>query len=92
MIVDAIIEFISACINGIAAAIVGFIPPPPQALQDGISLLGDLYGVVSTLETWVPVDLALTMAGIIVGTYFIAVTIGVCKTVVSYLTFGGGAT
>jgi len=92
MIIDAILGVLFSVVNAIMSTLAALIPPAPAWFTTAWEGIGTAYDYAMELDTWIPVDLALTLSGAVLLAYVASVTIQIIRTVVSYFTMGGGAT
>jgi hypothetical protein len=92
MIIDAIIGIFASIVGGILDGLSALLPGPPSWAGSAFASAAEVYGYVDSMSYWVPVGLALSLGAAIGVAYLFMVTAGVVRMVLSYLTFGGGAT
>lgn len=92
MIWTWLFDVFGAWLVALVSPVLDLIPPPPAWVGTGFGYLSAFMGFLESFETWIPVDLALSAAGVVLAVYSVHVVIGIVRVVASYLTFGGGAT
>lgn len=89
MIVEAVVSLLVALVEG-ALSLLPSAEPPGWFLDAG-SQWSALMGQVGLLGNWMPVNLATTIVGAVLGSWVIGFTIKVVRLVLSYFTAGGGS-
>lgn len=92
MILDAIISWGLKILEAIIMTPLGLLPHMPDWVTTGFQGLTTIMSWAYELDHWVPVSLAMTVGGAVMVAYGVAFTAQCVRTVVSYLTLGGGAT
>lgn len=92
MITDAILNVLELVVKAMLTPLLVLVPAAPSWVSQGVGYVGQVLGFLNGFESWVPVTLGLTVAGIIAATWVVSVTIQLARVIVSYLTLGGGAT
>jgi hypothetical protein len=92
MITQAILSAFNSTLRIFLGPLWGSIPGPPAWFTDHLGELETLWSYVRAFDTWIPVNLAFTVAAAVVGSYVLGWLIGLARVIASYLTFGGGAT
>jgi len=92
MILDAILSAFVAVVDFLLGGIWAAIPVPPDWFVAAIADLDTVMDYVYLFDNWIPVNLALTCGAAVMGAYVFHITIQITRTVISYFTFGGGAT
>lgn len=92
MIVEMLGTAVAWFIEFIAGVMFDLIPPPPDWVATSMGYLSDFWAVLDSFQTWLPISLALVIAGVVAAVYALGLMVGLFRVVASYLTFGGGAT
>jgi hypothetical protein len=92
VITEAVMNAFSIALRAILDALFVLIPKPPTWLVSHVDDLQTLWGYVDAFDTWIPVNLAFTVATAVCVTWVLGMVIGIIRVVASYFTFGGGAT
>lgn len=92
MILELLANVLATILGGIFDLFISLIPTPPaglvSAIQGATGLIDDLH----VIDSWIPVDLALTLVGLVLAAYVGSIFIGIARLIVSYFTLGSGAT
>jgi hypothetical protein len=92
VISDGALHVVAGFIGWLWLTICSFLPAPPQWVTDGQSVFGTIIGFLNDMGSWIPVPLAFTVAATVSAVWVVSITINIIRTIVSYATFGGGAT
>lgn len=92
MIIDAIFTVFASIVMFLLTVPFALIPPPPDWVVTAVTEALELIDHAYAMDHWIPVSLALTVVTAVLAAYVAAATIGVVRLIVSYLTFGSGAT
>jgi hypothetical protein len=91
MIVKWLVDMVSTVIGTALSGIAALVPAPPSWVADGMGQLSQLYDKAGSFSAWIPVGLALTLGGWIIGAQVVVVGLRLVRMAISYATFGGGA-
>ncbi|MGV1010417.1 MAG: hypothetical protein ACOYBY_17760 [Dermatophilaceae bacterium] len=92
MLVSLLVGFFVDLVRGAFAVILAAVPPMPTWAFSALGGLSSVVNVINGFDTWLPVDLVFTVAGTVAAVWGVSVTVSLVRTVISYFTFGGGAT
>jgi hypothetical protein len=92
VIIGAILAVFKAVIRLLLAPLWLLIPAPPSWVTDHLDEAAQVWSIIGSFETWIPVSLTFTIATAVVATIIIGWAVGLVRVIVSYFTFGGGAT
>ncbi|MFT4288690.1 hypothetical protein [Nocardioides sp.] len=90
MIVEAIIDFFMLLIAELVELVASVIPAAPAWWIEGMGYVSDVVDWIYQLDTWLPVTVALSAVSILIVAFVASMVIQGVRTVVSYVTFGGG--
>lgn len=91
MIVNAIMDVLFALFEALFSGLESLVPPVPDWFAEGYTAMSTVMGYAYAMDHWLPVQLALTIAGALAVALIAAIAIQTTRTVLSYFTFGGGA-
>lgn len=92
MITELLLSFFKAMITGFMQLLLGWIPPPPTWAMQGVNAAAEVWSVARSFDHWLPITLAFAVMGGVFAAWLAMVLVGIVRVVVSYFTFGGGAT
>ncbi|HET9877369.1 MAG TPA: hypothetical protein VFQ37_16675 [Mycobacterium sp.] len=91
MLIDAVIKVVAGVISSVLVGLGTIVPEPPQWVFDGLSIVGWLVDQAQAFDTWLPVDVALSVIGWVLAVNVTVALMKLARVVISYVTFGGGA-
>jgi hypothetical protein len=92
MIFDLVLDAFMWVIGLILDSTIGMVPGLPGFVQDAIGQTDTVLVWVYSLDSWLPTTVVIMCAGAVLSVFFVAMTIQTIRLVLSYVTFGGGAT
>jgi ABC-type molybdate transport system permease subunit len=92
VIVQGLWELFAQFFLLLAGFFLDLIPAPPGWASSALSAAGEVLGYMAGFETWLPMQLAFTVAGAVIATYFVSLMIGATRWLLSYFFLGGGST
>lgn len=72
--------------------LLALVPGPPDWAVNAWAGWAEIWAYVESMDTWIPVDLAVGVAAGVGAFWLTSIIIQIVRTVISYATFGGGAT
>jgi hypothetical protein len=81
----------TAFLDLVLRPLVDMIPSPPPYMQQGFDALGVVWGYLGALDAWLPIGTAFVCLQFVFAVRLIALSVQLTRTILSYLTFGGGA-
>jgi len=67
-------------------------PAPPAWFGDAAGFIGTVGDYIGWFDPWAPIPLVLAIMGLWVITFALSIGLKLARMVISYMTFGGGAT
>ena len=92
MISDGIIGIFGPWVGGILRTLNSMVPAVPGWMETVFNGIGSLWAVMGQMNAWVPVNFGVGVASAVLGAWVVSMAIQITRTVISHLTFGGGAT
>lgn len=92
MILEGVMNFLIGFVKLIVMAYGMAWPAVPDWVATGVAGWASIVGVLMELNHWVNVPVALSIGGVVIAVWLISISIQLVRTIVSYMTLGGGAT